>query len=505
MLDETQTETVEAEIAPVVEETSVLNTEDALDAIPEPTDALDAEVVADEAPAEEVVKDEVETTETPVEVAEPVTFDTELEVTALIEQGKAEVEKYEMPQPVQAYIEALEAKAQLPQFAEAAVYGDAVKELLERQYRLDQIDEVNGVLRPRTDLFLEEYRDETKLAWLYYDLGSQPSQKYPGLYKSQESIADAVRIEGESVEKTLERYNDTITALKTGATIVPDTPAFVPINLQEAYARLPKETRDELSLLDMDEDYDRDIAVKQLAHLELIQRGINADKADAMRDTQAREYRQNELQTKINTTQVNFWDTFKEGFVEKLDAKTKFSDNPAIQKLQVSQNIAMLSNIFDSGRDGDATRTALQAAGIKFDSNAPIQFLKDVERASVALAHAQSLTDRDGNPLDKVAYNKAVNEFTSVGKKLIDFGGNIIDQQARLISTGKVEEIKEAVAKQKIEVKSRAVPKGTGTAAVKKDTGRPPENITYGSPDWDRWYARQTMAEREAQKVRAYQ
>lgn len=498
MLD---TENPVAETVEVETPVAPPNIEEALEAIPEPTDALDAEVVTE---AEEVVEDKPDETveEAPEEaktdepVAEPVTFAPELETAELIEKGKAEVEKFDLPQPLQAYIEALEAKAQVPQFAEAEVYGDALPDLLERQYDLDKIEEVDGNLRPRTDLFIEKLADPIKRDWLYHDLASMPSQKYPGLLKFQESIADAIRIDGESTEKTLERYSDTITALRTGATIIPDTPAFVPANLQEAYARLPKETRDELAMLDMTEDYDKDIAVKQIANLELIQRGIDADKADVQRDVQARQYREQQLSQKIATTENTFWKTYKDGVIETLSAKVKFSDNPTTQKLQVLGNVANLAGIFSE--DNSDTVKALQDAGIKFDTTTPQVFIKDVERASIALAHADSLRDAKGTLLDPIGYKKAENDFKAVSKRLIDFGENILDQQARLINTGKVEEIKEAVAKQKVELKARTVPKGTGTAAVKKESVP-----VRGTQAWKDHWANQAMEE-AAQRAGAY-
>lgn len=482
--------------------------------IPEPTDALDAEVVTEgetskileESGEKEVEIDTAPTGEPEVE-ATPVTFDTELDVSALIEQGKPILAKYELPDDAQAYITALEAKATSPQeLAEYAVYGDkeAITSLLERQNYLDSVEEVTeGQYRPRTDKFVETIAaDATKVSWLRHDLNKLPSAKYPGLNGFEEIVADGLHIEGESYQDTITRYNDTMTAMRTGATIVPDIPAFIPANLQEAFSKLSKDDRDELAVLDMNEEYDKAIAVNRISQLELMQRGIDADKANAVREVEARNAHQSQMQSRVIETQVKFYDTFRESFAADLAKDVQFSTNPAIQAISSAQNLTLLTQALEDGATGDFARKALTTAGIKFDYPTAKQMMKDVEKASISLANAQSLTDAQGNPLDKVALNRATEEFKSVGKKWQSFAKDIIDQQARLVSTGKAEEVKEAVAKQKIEVKARQVPKGTPTAAVKKDAGNP---HPYGSLEYDRWYARRTIEEREAAKARAYQ
>ncbi len=465
--------------------------------IPEPTDALDAEVVTEgdaETPLDDAETTDVESA--PVEEVTLVTFDAELETSALIEQGKAEVEKYDVPQPLQAYIEALEARVDTPSVdPEMAPYQEVLPQLVHRQNLLDTIEEVDGVMRPRTDLYVQEITDEGKRAWLYHDLASSPSEKYPGLVKFQESIADGLHIEGESYQDTIDRYNDTMTAMRTGVTIVPDVPACVPANLQEAFSRLPKDTREWIANLDLSNEFEAQSAADQVAQLELIQKGLDADKANAVREAQSRDAQQFQRQNRVIETQVKFYDTFRDNFATDLLKEVTFSTDSNIQAISAAQNVALLEQALQSDASGEFARKSLKAAGIKFDHQTALQLQKDVEKAAISLANAESVQGMG----DKVALNRATEEFKIVGKKWHAFAKDIIGQQARLVSTGKAEEVKDAVAKQKIEVKARQVPKGTPTAAVKKEV-----LPAYGSPEWDKYWARKTMEE-QAQKAARYQ
>lgn len=494
-------ETVEP-IAPVVEPVIEIAADET--PIPEPSDALEAAIITEGEEAKETVTEDVTEGEaapveaTPEAAPEPVVFAPELETTELLEKGKAIVENYIVDQPLQAYIEALEAKAQVTPLAEYAVYGDteAVRGLLERQSLLDSVKELpEGGYRYRTDEFVQSIaHDQNKVDWLKSDLLKLPSAKYPGVDTFYEVLVDRLALPGDSVQDVLDRYEDTITAMRTGATIVPDIPAFIPPTLQEAYAKLSKDTREWLTGLDA-ETYQDEIAA-QVAQLELMQRGLNADKADAQREIQARQQHQATRDQKVSQTQETFWNKFQEDFKEQYVVAVKYSDDPNIQAMEVEKDLAFLARILDTDTSGERARQSLSKAGVKFDAAVATQFYKEVEKASVALAGVP--LNAQGEPLDQTAYRKATKEFETVTKKLLDFSNGILQQKANLVKTGKAEEIKEAVAKRPVELKARPVPKGVATAAVKK-TELPP----MGTQAWKEHWANARMEEL-AQTANAY-
>lgn len=489
-------EALDAVMEPSVEETPIA----------EPADALEAEVITEGEPQEEALAEEVteaeEVAEEIVEEApEPITFAEDIETPALVEQGKAILDKYELPQDVQAYISTLETKAQVAPLAEYSVYGDteAVRGLLERQNYLDSVVEFgDGQYRPQTDKFVESLAsDPIKVSWLRHDLLQLPSTKYTGLNGFQELIADGLALDGESYQDTINRYNDTVTAMRTGAVIANDIPSFVPVNLQEAFSKYDKNERDQLALLDINEEYDKDIILNKLAQLELIQKGLDADKADAVRENQTKQTRIAEDQFRVVSTQQNFWNKFQEQFKTQYSSTVKYSDDPNIQAMEAEKDIAFLTRILDTDANGEAARSTLAKAGIKFDATQATQFYKKVEKAAVALARVP--LNSQGEPLDPTAHRKATKEFETVTKDLLEFSGSILQQKARLVSTGKAEEVKDAVAKRKIETKARQVPNGRGTAAVRKDELPP-----IGSPDRLSVLADRIL-EQDARKARMYQ
>ncbi len=492
-------------------ETAPPDIEKALEAIPEPTDALDAEIVTDDAKGEDEKADEPatddkadETAEPVVEAApEPVTFDAAIETPVLVEQGKTILDKYELPQDVQAYVEALEAKAVTPDLAEYSDYGgvDDIKSLLERQSWYDAVEPLeDGTYRPQTDKLVEAYaKDADRFAWLRHDILERPSTKYAGLTSGQEYIADKLRIDGESVEQTLARFEDTSMVMRSGVRVVADIPQFIHPSLQEAYSTLSKDERDEIALLDVNEEYDKEKAIAKINNLTNIQKGINADKKSAQDQIYQQQYRQQQQLQDVGTIQTNFYDAFKAECVKEVAKEVTFSTDAKLNTLLATQNIAMLSQAASNDQDGILARAALEQAGIKFDFNQAQKLQKDIEKASVSLAHAQSMKDNNGEALDKVALNKATKEFENAARNWQSFGKNLIDQQARLVSTGKADEVKTAAEKIKVQTKARQVPKGANdAAAVKVDTNP----HLYGSREWDQWYARKTLEERAAQAAK---
>ncbi len=476
----------------------------------EPTDALDAEVITDK-PAEESTEekaDEVvdepatdEKVETEVETApEPVTFDATLETPVLVEQGKAVLDKYELPQDVQAYVTALEAKAVTPDLAEYSDYGgvEDVKSLLERQSYIDRLEPLeDGTYRPQTDKFVESITDPAKFAWLRHDVLNRPSDKYAGLTSGQEFIADYLKVDGESVEQTLARYEDTAMAMRTGARVVPDIPQFIDAKLQEAYSTLSKDERDEIALLDLNDEDDKDKAISKINNLVNIQKGINADKQAAQNQIYQQQARQQEQLRDVGTILTNFYDAFEIECAKTIAKEVQFSTDPKLNELLATQNVTMLKEA--AGQSGERARAILEQTGIKFDYSQAQKLQKDIEKAGVSLAHANSMKDASGEALDKVALNQATKAFENAARNWQSFAKNLIDQQARLVSTGKAEEVKTAAAKIKVEAKARQVPKGANdAAAVKKD-----DLPKYGTLEWDKYWAKKTMDE-QAARARVY-
>jgi trehalose-6-phosphatase len=129
---------------------------------------------------------------------------------------------------------------------------------------------------------------------------------------------------------------------------------------------------------------------------------------------------------------------------------------------------------------------------------------KDIETASIAVAHQERLTKTNGEPLNTIEHKKALEAFKTAGADWQRFAKNIIDQEARITSTGKVKDVEAAVEKKKVEVKARPTTKGTASATKKSGPGGPPESVKYGTDAWDQWWARKHMA-KQAEKASQYQ
>jgi len=196
MLDATETveaevvETVETPAEAVVETPEIVEGEEvkADDAAEEVAKATEGDETADDLPAEGE-------DETPALIVfDPADDDTVF--TEKAEQVLAKFDLSESPE-LQSYIETLKAKAaavETPEiFTQIADYGDveAVTAVLDEHNLVYSRREENGQYRPNTDKFVAavvakggEIADH-----LYFDLASQPSQKYQGINKFEEGIA----------------------------------------------------------------------------------------------------------------------------------------------------------------------------------------------------------------------------------------------------------------------------------------------------------------------------
>lgn len=511
---------VETPVETVVETPEVVETPDAVETPAEdtPIEKPEGEETPEATPTEEA--------ETPAEEApaEPITFDG-LETPVLLEKITEVREKYEIPEELAAAFDALQAQVNKPvdTVAEFADYGtpDDVKTLLDRQSYLDSVRDESGSFRPNTDKFVQELHKQSadKASWLHYDLSQLPSDKYKGLNKFEEQIADALALEGDTVGDVLGRFNQTITTLRSGAVVSNDAPSHIPTELRDAYWSLSKDEREEYDLLapDLDRiDYDENgravnqdepIRQRKLATLAKIQKGIEGDKILQQTAQQAQIAKQEAFQSEVITTQTKFYDTIRETFTTEMLKNVKFSENPKMQKIMVHQNVALLTQAFTDDSAGATARQALADAGINFDHAKAQRLTKDVELASVALAQAKQVKGADGQPLNPVELNKANSQLRKTTEAWQSFAKDILDQEARLVSTGTAEAVKKEVEKIKVAPKARASSNGVGTPATRK-AAEPPSNIAYGSPQWDAWFAKRTLEEnqaRESKRAQLYQ
>jgi len=471
------------------------------------------EEIKDEAPAEEIPAEEeapVEVEEAPAETPEPIVFDV---AAPDFEEKVTEVlENYEVPPELQAVIEAYKAKATAPDssFAEYSEYGDTeqVKALLDRQAHLDSVRETEtGTYRPNTDKFVETLPPE-KAQWMYFDLSRQPSQKYQGLNQFEETIADTLAVEGETVGDVLARYKQSIDALRSGVAIQSAVPDFIPAHLHEAYWQLSREEQEELNTFAPDADrveyddngrainIDAPIRARKLDTLSKIQKGIEGDKLLKQQEVNQAQTRQQTFHQDVMTAQVNFYDSLRESFTADLMKEVQFSSDPKLQTVLAHQNVALLTQAFSEDSDGVWARKALAEAGIQFDVTKAQALVKDVEQASVSLATAKQIKDANGNPINQVELNKAKAYFERAGKNWQNFAKDLLKQQADLTSTGTAKAVDKAatekIEKKKMEIKARPSTKGTPSSVTKKSESNP---HPYGSRQYDEWYADRMMDE----------
>ncbi len=492
---------MEVEI-PEVEVPPVEAVEDVVDAPAEVVteEVLDAEVieeVAAEIPAEDVAEDATEAEEVKTEEAveaEPIVFDATAE--DLLEQITPVLDKYEFPAEAAAAIEALRAKAEAvpaSPIAEYADYGDedAIKTLLERQSYFDTSREENGSYRPNTDKFVETLKSDDTRKWLFLDLGKQASETYPGVTLFQEFLINNFAQDGETPTQALERYDKLVDHLQRGDFPTETRPAFIPDRLAEAFSKLGKDSREEIASLT---EYDDEIIKDKVAQLELIQKGLDSERREAQTVAQQRQQAQQSFQKEVFETHETFLNTFRDIQAKELMANVQFSTDPKMQALLAGQQIALLEAAFAPDAQGEFARKMLADAGIQFDGNKAQALLKDIEKATVELTKAKR--EQAINPIE---FRKAKTVFEKTTKQWQDFAKDIITQEARLVSTGKAEEVKTEAAKIKITPKARAVATGSPSPATKNT----PILAPMGSEKRYDQLAEMIQAE-EAQKARAY-
>lgn len=484
--------------APAVEEVVVEETPVETDEV---LDAPTVETADEEAPKEEVAEEATEEApaEEVAEVVEPVTFDTEQDVTALAEQVAPILEKYEIPQEVQAVIDAYKAKAETSNedvLGEYSVYGtvDEVKSVLDDHSLLIGSRETESGTRPNTDQFAEKWQAKSSpendiLGWIHYDAARQPSLQYQGLNRFQENIVNELHQPGDTAADALARYETFIEAMRNGALPETDIPSFIPQELHGAFNSLPKMTRDEIADLADDTGYDQsEDRARKLSELKLIQKGLDSERRDTLFIQQRERQEAIEFNQEIHTAETNFFNAFRNEFSKDIQA-IKFVEDPKLNALYAAQNRALLEQAFDDGPAGEQARQDLMAAGVKFDAAESNQLLKNIETSLIDLTRQKRAVKPDGTPLDPIAYNKAAKEFEKATRQITLFGKNVLDQMTRFVSTGTADDIEKRVAKVKIAPKARAVATKSTPSAVKK-----PELVCphpYGSQEYYKWWAEQ--------------
>lgn len=500
-----------------------------------PEVAVEVETPVVEEIVEEVVETpEVEATEATVteEVTEPTdTLSVEPPIEFLADDPEVNtkitevIEKYELPPDVQSVIEFYKVKAEQPPnaFAEYAEYGEPedIKALLDRQALLDSVTQTeDGAQRPSTDKFALSLPQE-KAEWLFHDVGRLPSQKYKGLNLFEEALADTFAVEGDTVGAVLARYKETVGALQSGTAIKTSVPEFIPSHLQEAYWSLPKAEREAMDMFDPSTDrieyddngravnIDEPMRNDKLRLLQQIQKGIDGDRILKEQEVQSKVSKEQQFQQGIIGTQTKFYETVRQTFTQDLLKNVTFSTDPKMQTMLAHQNVALLTEAFSDESEGEWARQALTDAGISFDYAKAQGLMKDVETASVALEWARQIKDANGNPVNQVEFNKAKNAFERTGKNWQLFQQDIVNQLAKLTSTGTTKAVDDAadkkIEKQKIQAKARPGTKGTASPVhTTKSDSALPSHIRPMTPEADEWYADREM-ERRARMVAAYQ
>lgn len=478
MEDVVETPVTEVVTEAVVEETP----------IEQPDEVLNAEVVTEESPTIEGEVEEAEavTVEAPEAPVEVLAFDSNEDTTALLEKVTPVLEKYDIPQEVQAVIDVLQAKATTaPTALEAySAYGDEdnIKALLERQSYLDTAREVeNGGYRPNTDEFLKTVSDPETKAWMYYDLGKEPSAQYSGVTMLEEQIINALGKEGQPASEVLSKYQRLIEHFASDTIPTNDAPSFIPENLTEAFYQLSKDERDEIGYLDPELDQDK--IQSKLNTLKFVQNGLDGAKQQARVEQYNKVQRQEAFSNAVFAKQSNFINAFRDEFATDLAKTVTFSEDPQLQTLLAHQQVTLLTQAFDAGADGEFARKALSQAGINFDTAKAQHLLKAIEVASVNLTKQENSVDAHGNPLNVVELNKAKAAFTEVGRQWQALGKETLDKLTRLVSKGTQDAVKAEVAKIKIAPKSRQVASGAPASAGKSVAKVP----AYGTPEWSKY------------------
>lgn len=457
-------------------------------AVEAPTEEVITETTdeaVEEVATEETVEAASEAPDASPEVA--IIFDVNEDLETLNTKTTEVLEGYEIPAPVQAVIDAYKAKAEAPATGldPYKVYGneEEIVSLLERQSHLDTSRQTEHGYRPNTDKFVATITDPVVLDHLRRDVLAIPSTKYQGVTAFEELVVDTLANEGETVGQVLSKYDRFIEAFKTNSLPTADMPEFIPENLAEAFYKLSRDERNEIGLLDATDDYDRAKIDAKKATLEFIQKGIEGEKYRAQQESYQRQQAETAFIEAVNNTKATFFNAFREEVAQDLIKNVAFSTDPKLNTFLAHQQMSLLTEALDPA--GESARQALETAGIRFDYAKAQQMIAETDRASVELQVQERNKDAKGNYLDKPAYNRAVQQWQNVTKSFQMFAKDIIEQEARLVSTGTAEAVKKEVAKIKIAPKARLAPQGTGVTTGKpKSTEKVP---IIGTPDWDDW------------------
>ncbi len=474
---------------------------------------LESEVVSEGEKSTETVAESDESeapteTEAKTEEVAPVVFNTALELPALKEEVAKTLEGYDIPQPVQAVIDALTAKAEsmpiAPQFEE---YGepDAIVETLNTHNNLYSQRIENGVPRRNTDKYVEKLTPEVAVD-LYRDLSTAKSTKYTGLTLFEEGIADTVALPGDTVGMALKRYKDNISAVVNNA-IVPssDVPSFIPAEVIEAFKTRGVDRRFAISMLDSEEFEGEHATARAEVIQDLIdiQKGINDEKRDQFQRTQDAQKTANDFQTQITETVDSYYGALRTEFFKDLSAKVTFSPDAKLNKVYAMQQVSTFEAAVQP--HGEFYRDQWAEAGIKFDYAKVQELDAAIVDAGTALTSARRNVDANGNQLDKVGLKMAESAFALASKNFRDFQDNIIEQQKNLISPKTEEAVKEAAKRIPVKEKAKVAAKGSASEMDHKPTGNP---HPFGTYEHRQYNARQLMQVMEEEKKRgnpAYQ
>lgn len=443
-----------------------------------------------------------EESDTPPQAEEEISFSPDDDLATFQAKKSQVLDKYELPAEVQSVIDALESRVStVPEF-QFSDYGapEEVKTVLESNHllRSSRIEEDNSY-RPNTDKWAEKEMAENPEGadWAFYDLSLQPSRKYTGLNKFKEQLVDAIGQEGETIGDALQRYDRAIAYMKGEAQIpIPDTPSFIPQHLQKAFARLPKESREDIYLIDVSND-DADSGLsyadertRKIAELEMIQEGIDAKEVKAKAITEQQKQQQVEFANNVQTKETGFFNGLRKAFRENLNEIT-FSDDAQIQSRIVGRNAVLFEKACEDSDGGELARQDVEASGVKFDFQKVKQLQIEASQAIIDLATAER------NPNNKVEINKAQSKMREVTKSWQDYSGEVIKELARAEVKDLSKEAKAKVEKIKIH-KSR--PNIQTIPSTKGGKERPPQ---AGTPEFTEWYA-DKMIEEQRQRVNAY-
>ena len=193
----------------IVEEPAPDESDEAGDETPEGEDAPADEAEASEDETEEVEAEGEEDKPADEPEIPAIEFAETDELSVLNEKLEKLSEKYEMPEEVSAALAALKAKAESNTVAAFEDYGDKaqIQTALERENNLLSVRPVTTedgaeMYRPNTDLYVADIAENApdKLDWLFFDIQAQPSRKYEGRTKWEETNIDALAVEGRFIQ-----------------------------------------------------------------------------------------------------------------------------------------------------------------------------------------------------------------------------------------------------------------------------------------------------------------